>query len=330
MSENILRCFVDLRRNDIEFPFVTTMLDVEKQSLHNQVTDLLDERSETWTMYSLDDLDVIKRMALEDMELVDKELLQNKHSVIYVKEDESALICINIEDHLLIRVMAQYGEESLAIREAKDIAHMLSDGTAYAKDDRIGWLTAKPQYAGTGLQLTYVLHLPMLSMMQQVKANAARINAEHRFILRSQIDLDEKNAASLYYLRNLFTAYSDSDKLLQDIQEKLKEITAKEDNLRKKILKYNNRSVYSDQIYRAYGILKYARRLTQTEFLTYWSKLRLGVNAGFLPLTTQLVDSLLGLTTKTLLIEQSDGVLDEHAVHFNRADTVREALNGGT
>lgn len=330
MSENILRCFVDLRRNDIEFPFVTTMLDIEKQSLHNQVTDLLDERNETWTMYSLDDLDAVKRMALEDTELVDKELLQYKDSVIFVRDDESALICINMEDHLLIRVRAQHGKEKQAIREAKDIAHMLSDGNAYAKDDRIGWLTAKPQYAGTGLQLTYVMHLPMLTMMQQIKANAARINAEHRFLLISQIDFDEKNSTSLYYLRNLFTAYSDSDKLLLDIEEKLNEITAKEDNLRKKILKNTSRSVYSDQIYRAYGILKYARRLTQTEFLTYWSKLRLGVNAGLLPITTQLVDSLLGLTAKTLLIQQSDGVLDEHALHFNRADTVREALNGGT
>lgn len=329
MSENILRCFVDLRRNDIEFPFVTTMLDIEKQSLHNQVTDLLDERNETWTMYSLDDLDAVKRMALEDTELVDKELLQYKDSVIFVRDDESALICINMEDHLLIRVRAQHGKEKQAIREAKDIAHMLSDGNAYAKDDRIGWLTAKPQYAGTGLQLTYVMHLPMLTMMQQIKANAARINAEHRFLLISQIDFDEKNSTSLYYLRNLFTAYSDSDKLLLDIEEKLNEITAKEDNLRKKILKNTSRSVYSDQIYRAYGILKYARRLTQTEFLTYWSKLRLGVNAGLLPITTQLVDSLLGLTAKTLLIQQSDGVLDEHALHFNRADTVREALNGG-
>ena len=330
MPENILRCFIDLRRNDIEFPFVTTMLDIEKQSLHNQVTDLLDERNETWTMYSLDDLDAVKRMDLEDTELVDKELLQFKDSVIFVRDDESALICINMEDHLLIRVRTERGKEKQAIREAKDIAHMLSNGNAYAKDDRIGWLTAKPQYAGTGLQLTYVMHLPMLTMMQQIKANAARINAEHRFLLISQIDFDEKNSASLYYLRNLFTAYSDSDKLLLDIEEKLNEITSKEDNLLKKILKNTSRSVYSDQIYRAYGILKYARRLTQTEFLTYWSKLRLGANAGLLPITTQLVDSLLGLTAKTLLIQQSEGVLDEHALHFNRADTVREALNGGT
>ncbi|NLC32973.1 MAG: hypothetical protein GX781_06710 [Clostridiales bacterium] len=329
MSENTLRCFIDLRRNDIEFPFVTTMLDVEKQSMQNKVSRLLTEQSDRWIMYSLANLDEDMRMTLEDTELVDKDLLQYKDSAIFIKEDRSALICVNMEDHILIRVKARYGEEKIGIRDAKDIALMLSDGTAFAKDDRIGWLTAKPQYAGTGLQVTYLLHLPMLTMMQQIKANAAKINTAHRFLLRSFIDLDDKNAAALYYFKNLFTAYSDSDKLLLAIHEISKEITTKEDNLRQKILRFTSRSIYSDQIYRAYGILKYARRLTQTEFLAFWSKIRLGANAGLLPIKTNLVDSLLGLTTKTMLIEKSDGVHDDHAIHFNRADTVREALNGG-
>ena len=329
MSENILRCFVDLRRNDIEFPFISTMLDADKQSFLNRIVDLLEEESETWTLYSLDNLDAGKRIALEDIELIDNELLQYNEANIFVKEDQTAIICINMDDHILIRVKAQYEDEQTAIHQAKDLAQVLSQGSAYAKDANIGWLTAKPQYAGTGLQLTYVLHLPMLSMMQQIKGNAAKLNAEHRFLLRSQSGTEENNEPTLYYLRNLFTAYGSSANLLQDIQGKLIELTGKEQGLRKKILKFTNRSIYSDQIFRAYGILKYARRLTQTEFLSYWSKLRLGANAGLLPLTTQFVDSLLALTTKAKLIQQSDGILDEHAIHFNRADTVRLALNGG-
>ena len=64
--------------------------------------------------------------------------------------------------------------------------------------------------------------------------------------------------------------------------------------------------------------------------MAYWSKARLGACAGLLPTDIYSIDTLLDLTSKSKLIEQTDGVLDEHAIHFNRADTVRAALHGGT
>ena len=329
MNENVMRSFVDLRRNFAAYPFESTMLESDRHEMGNRVISALNEQEETWILYAASNLDAKARMLLEDIGLVDSAWLQNKSVSLLIRNDHSALVCLHEQDHVLIRVVSDPMDSMPAIRRAKSIAKVLSETTAFAKDERIGWLTAKPQYAGTGIQISYVLHLPMLVMMQQIKAVEQKTNANRSFILCAG-GTEEKNPGSLYRLSNLFTAYNSSDLLSNAVKQAMDEICAKEENLRRKVLKYAARSIYLDQIYRAWGILLYARRLTQAEFFTYWSKVRLGACAGLLPPDIHSIDSLLDLTSKSKLIEQTDGVLDEHAIHFNRADAVRAALHGGT
>lgn len=329
MNDSVIRSFVDLRRNYAAYPFESTMLEADRHKLTEQVIDYLDARSETWVFYQVRELDVKARLALEELELVDTLWLQNKNLALLVRDDHEALICLHGQDHVLIRVAADQQGMLPAVSEAKSLARMLSQNETFAKDERIGWLTARPQFAGTGIQLSHILHLPMLLMMQQMKSLEQKINGSRRFIL-APASGDEKNPGALYRLSNSFTAHNSAEALVAAMEQTSEDICAKEDNLRRKVLKYATRSIYLDQIYRAWGILLYARRLTQSEFLSYWSKVRLGARAGFLPADLSTVDSLLSLTSLFKLIQRTNGVLDEHAVHFSRADVVRSALHGGT
>ena len=329
MNDNVMRSYVDLRRNFAAYPFESTVLESDRQELTTRVISALDEQEETWIFYTVSDLDAKAKMTLEDIDLVQSAWLQNKAVSLLIRNDHSALVCLHEQDHVLIRVAADPRDPFPAIKKAKGIAKLLSETSAFARDERIGWLTAKPQYAGTGVQISFVLHLPMLVMMQQIKAVEQKTNAARGFFLRA-CGPEEKNPGSLYCLSNIFTAYSNSELLSNAVKRAAEEICGKEENLRRKVLKYATRSIYMDQIYRAWGILLYARRLTQAEFLAYWSKTRLGACAGLLPTDIQSIDALLDLTSKSKLTEQTDGLFDEHAIHFNRADAVRAALHGGT
>lgn len=329
MPDTIMGCWVDLRRNWAEFPFESTMLAADKPQLIDRVTQVLEPREETWTLFAMRDLTREQFSAMEDMPLLERSLWDNKDAAVFIRADGDAIIYVHHEDHLLIRVRANCDGMRQSVQEAKDMARLIAQTGTFAKDDRIGWLTARPQYAGTGLQVTYLMHLPMLSMMQQTKGLAARLQREHRFSLTPQTAQGEKNPACLFRLQNLFTAYDGTEKLMTAVGAVAEELTAKEDNLRRKILTHTNRSTYLDQVFRAYGILKYARRLTEAEFLGFWSKLRLGASAGLLPVSTDVVDQLLKQTAKEQLLAQMDDTMDEHAIHFIRADVVRAALNGG-
>lgn len=328
MPDTVLYGFVDLRRNFAHLPFEPTMLDAQKGESLSIVTKALDQREETWVLHDLRRVGPQQLQGMKEKEGLDDGLLRKPDAPLFIRQDEQALVSLNLEDHVQVRALSHSLQAEDALAQAKEIARAIEGGAAFAKDERIGWLTARPLHACTGLQLSYVLHLPMLSMMQQIKPLMASLDAQHLFSLKPYGQAD-KNPGAVYVLRNLFSAYDASEKLMRAVRKMTEEISAKEIRLRQRILQQPARSVYADQVYRAYGILKYARRLTETEFLGYWSKLRLGAAVGYLPLSVEEADQLMRSTQRSSLAAIMGQGGDEHAIHFTRADVVRAALNGG-
>lgn len=329
MADTMMASYVDLRRNFQDLPFEPTMLDAQKQESIALVSRALDEGEELWTLMHLKELPEDSRQQLKEKRVLSDEMKDRLDLALFMREDERAFVYMNAEDHVLVRALCDDGDTAEAIRTAKRIAYTIGEQAAFSKDERIGWLTARPLYAGTGLQVSIVLHLPMLSMMQQVKPIMAKLDAEHLFSLKPCGGSEDKNPSAMYVLSNLFGAYDGSEKLTRAVQDLAEKLSDKEMKLRERILKRALRSTYVDQIYRAYGILKYARRLTETEFLGFWSKLRLGAAVGLLPISVEKADNLLNATQRSRLLDKADGQGDEHAIHFVRADQVRAALSDG-
>ena len=327
MPDTIMQTFVLLRRNFADFGFVPMMLDIDKHSCVERVQEILGNQG--FTVYQMQDIDDARFEKLSEMGLLDEQIRKTPAAALMMRSDEQVSILCNAQDHLLIRVEAEEQDVPGAIKTAKDLARLFNSQYPFAKDERIGWLTARPLYAGTGLQVCYKLHLPMLTMLQQAKTIAASLYKEHRFSLSALSYQDEKNPSSLFILCNQFTAYDNTHSLAEAVGELALGLDTKETNLREKILKRTIRSTYLDQVYRAYGILRYARRLNEPEFLEYWSKLRLGAAAGLIPLTLEKVDGLLSKAGKASLLTARDTAKDDHTLYFARADIVRAELDGG-
>ncbi len=327
MPDTIMQTFVLLRRNFADFGFVPMMLDIDKHTCVERVQEILGDQG--FTVYPMQDIDDARFEKFSEMGLLDEQVRTTPAAALMMRGDEQVSVLCNAQDHLLIR--AQVADEDVpgAIKTAKDLSRLINSRYPFAKDERIGWLTARPLYAGTGLQVCYQLHLPMLTMLQQAKTITASLYKEHRFSLSALANQDEKNPSSLFILCNLFTAYDNTHSLAEAVRELAFSLSTKETNLREKILKRTIRSTYLDQVYRAYGILKYARRLNEPEFLEYWSKLRLGAAAGLIPLTLEKVDGLLSKAGKASLLTARDTIKDDHTLYFARADMVRAELDGG-
>lgn len=328
MPETLLRAYVRLRRNFEGFPFDATMLAADKRLCAERVGEAL--AGKEYSHYRLAELDEAMLWELTGSGLVDSGMFQHEEAAIYVSADRQSSVVCNVEDHVQIRVEASGGDITAAVAKAKELSRLIHSHYPFVKDQRIGWLTARPQEAGTGLQVCQLLHLPMLHMMQQIKAITASYYKEQRFSLKPLSAQDPKNPSALYWLCNLFTAYDGTGTLCQAAQEQADTLTQREQTLRSRILKRSIRSTYLDQVYRAYGILKYARRLNDNEFMGYWSKLRLGVTAGLIPLSLEKVDGLLQQTSLSQLKAADPEHSDDHAIHFLRADKVRAELEGDT
>ncbi len=327
MSDTVLQTYVLLRRNFADYSFVPMMLDIDMHACVERVEEALGGKG--FITYHMKDVDEALFAQLSEKGLLDTQIRKSPTAALLVRNDGQVSILCNVEDQVLIRVEVIEDDVLSAIKTAKDLSRLIGSQNPFAKDERIGWLTARPLYAGTGLQVCYKLHLPMLAMLQQTRTIATALNKEHRFALSALPDHDEKNAAALFILCNLFTAYDSTQSLAGAVKELACSLSVKETNLREKILKRTVRSTYLDQVYRAYGILRYARRLNESEFLEYWSKLRLGASAGLLPISLEKVDALLQKAGRASLLMAKDTARDDHTIYFARADVVRAELNGG-
>ena len=327
MPDTILQTFVLLRRNFADYSFVPMMLDIDMHSCVERVEEALGGQG--FSTYHMKDIEEALFAQLSEKGLLDTRSWKTPLATLLLRNDGQVSILCNVEDQVLIRVEVTDDDIQAAIKTAKDLSRLIGGQNPFARDERIGWLTARPLHAGTGLQVCYKLHLPMLAMLQQVRTIAGSLYKEHRFALTALPDHDEKNPAAIFILRNMFTAYDSTQNLAESVKELALSLSAKEINLREKILKRTVRSTYLDQVYRAYGILRYARRLNEIEFLDYWSKLRLGAAAGLLPLTLEKVDGLLQKAGKAALLMAADTLRDDHTIYFARADVVRAELNGG-
>lgn len=328
MPDTMMRSFVRLRRNFADYAFQPTMLDIDKRGCVERLQEALAGRE--FTLWRLAELSDEQFWTFSTQGLLSAQMRQTPEAALFTSADGGVMILCNMEDHLQIQVEAPGQEIAAAIVRAKELSRLIHEHYPFAKDERIGWLTARPQHAGTGLQVYYLLHLPMLTMMQQIKSINAGLLREHRFSLSALDGEEEKSASALYYLCNMFTAYDSSEKLSDAVRQLAETLSGREINLRDKILKRSIRSTYLDQVYRAFGVLKYARRLNEAEFLGYWSKLRLGAAAGLFSIGLDAVDSLLDKTSPARLISLSKGIRDDHAIHFTRADIVRAELEGET
>lgn len=329
MYDTLLGAQAVLRRNFEDQPFVGTMLDADKAACAQRVQKALHELPSEWTLYSARDMDTDAFSALQARVGLEDDVLTNHSVALFVRQDEGAVVLANVEDHVQVRVQAQEGNLGDAAMEAKNLMRHIGEDAPFAKDVNLGWLTARPLLAGTGLQMTYRMHLPMLNMMQQIKGITQGLTKEQLFELNTSPGQTEKNPAALYHLSSMFSAYGDAEKLVQAAMNKMQELDRKEANLRDKILVRSARSTYVDQVWRAYGVLKYARRLTEQEFLSLWSKLRLGVLSGLVPVPLETVDGLRNKLSRTALQGMLESAKDDHALHFLRADIVRAELNGG-
>lgn len=329
MTETRLGAQVVLRRNFGDQPFVSTMLDADKVACTQRISKALDALQSRWTFYPVRELSKGDLAPLAARNMLTEQVWKTPEAGLFVREDQLALVLSNVEDHVQVRVAVQGDAQEEAIREAKSIMAHIGEEWPFAQDEQLGWLTARPVLAGSGTQIVTHLHLPMLSMMQQIRGITRTLGDKQLFELSNAPGQDDKNPGALYALSSMFNAYGGTAKLAEAAENQTQEIEKREENLRSKILGRAIRSTYVDQVWRAYGTLKYARRLTEQEFLGLWSKLRLGVLAGLIPVPIETVNNLLEKASRTALHELMDGTRDEHALHFIRADVVRAELDGG-
>ncbi len=241
--------------------------------------------------------------------------------------EEKLFAAVNVEEHLLLKACGRPEEDAELVSRVRALERDLADERhPFAQDSRFDYLSYRPVLAGSGLHLTLVLHLPMLSFLRQIPKLSDALLREERCVLKPLTAPEARNPGRIFLLSNASSQGLGDEEILSMVRRCGGKLDEKETVLRGKALDGSGESSMSDQVWRSYGILRHARRLSVHDFLSHWSNMRLGAAAGVLPLSLRQADDLLDCAPDSAF--SRDG-LEIRTIPYRRADRVRQAISGG-
>ena len=327
-ADMVLSTRIRLARNLRDVPFTHRARDEQLHGVLASVASAVQPTSVLGggLLLKMQDCTPIERQVLVERHLVSHELGDGaRPRGIYLAPDERVSIMINEEDHLRLQALTPGFQlaEAWSLADATD--DELDQSLDYAFSEEIGYLTACPTNAGTGLRASVLIHLPALVLLEeiqrvlksimQVGLNVRGLYGEHSEIM-----------GNLFQISNQTTLGRSERDSIESLERVTRQIIETEERARERMVR-DARTQLEDKVWRAYGTLRYCRSIQAKEVINLCSAVRLGVAMGLdglCPLRT--VNELLVLTQPAHLQRQAGAEMAPSERNVHRAQVVRERL----
>lgn len=282
-SVAIMTCST-LRRNIAGYPFTVTC---DRSRLLDTAAQLLSAagRSDRWTpcdFRMIDSMDAISRKILVESRVITQSFAAGGAGRFILRDEAGSVSCtINDDDHICVSAC----RPNLAVRETLDQAAAVIDleDVEMSRDPILGYLTSDPRYVGTGLKIYVMLHLAGLDASGEMGRTIASFERDFKKVSIHKLSGENSNAVgSFYLLSNIVTLGVTCDDIAELIADAAESMISKELFARHKITHSKNFDM-SDRCWRAWGLLRYARKLSFSEAASRVSFVKLASDIGILP-----------------------------------------------
>lgn len=254
---------IRLARNINGFTFALKK-DGEREALENKVKEVLFGIGYGLKFLKLKDMDDITKMSLVEKHLISPNfaLEQNENGSILINEEENICIMIGEEDHLRIQVFSSGLDLENTMNLAIELDEKLGELLGYDISKKYGYLTRCPSNVGTGLRASVMLHLPALSMTGNDKKILESLSGLG-MVARGGYGENSEIEGQIYQISNYQTLGISENEIIENLKVMVEQIIKQERQARKFLTK----DVLSleDKIYRSYGILSNARKISTQE-----------------------------------------------------------------
>jgi protein arginine kinase len=260
-----------------------------------------------------------------DRNLISEELLKNfDKGAFIVNKNEDVSIMINEKDHIGIQCISGGLNLDEAFSRASIIDDKLEKNFEYAFDENLGYLTASPENVGTGMKASVILHLPAITMSEEIKNISKNLNESGMIIKGVYLD-GNKVHGNLYRIANKVSLGLTEENIIRKLKEAVLSVITEENKFRE-ILLSKCRYELEDRVFRAYGILKNAILLDFKETIDLLSNVRLGAELELLNMNKNKLDNLFTHVSDSALQNYFGKVLDEKESKHERANFIKEVL----
>lgn len=287
-SPVVLSSRIRLARNLAEHPFAQRSRDADRMAVLALVTEAAASTPELEhaVTFRLDQLDRPDRQLLHERHLVSRDLAgldgeARPRTGAAVLVHGAAAVMINEEDHLRLQVM----RSGLAVDEAYVLMDTLDEGLGrvlpFAFHQEFGYLTSCPTNAGTGLRASVLIHLPGLVLTKEINKVLQGLS-QVGLTFRGLYGEGSEVIGNFFQLSNQTTLGKSESELLEHFGTVVRQVIAYEGQAREVMMESAPAEV-EDKVWRAYGLLRYARGLSFDETMNLLSGVRLGAALNLIP-----------------------------------------------
>lgn len=247
---------------------------------------------------------------------------------VAVSPTDPVSILINEEDHLRLQCLMGGLNAMEAWNQVDRLDEELGRALHLAYHHEFGYLTSCPTNVGTGLRASALLHLPGLVLTKEI-SRALQGIAQVGLTFRGLYGEGSDVVGNFFQISNQTTLGQSEEDLVDHLTKIVTTVIEKERQARQ-VLMRDAGPVTEDKIWRAFGLLRFARSLEYEELMNLLSGVRLGVSLKLLPSPS--VDSLnrIMIHSQAAHLDQAAGrVLKPADRRAHRAEYVRKVLANG-
>lgn len=332
MSHLVLSTRVRLARNLVAHTFVGRNSDRDREAILREVegaardTVLLGGAA----CFRLDRLDQADRLLLHERHLVSRELAgldadgRVRYGAALLVQDRVGVM-LNEEDHLRLQGLHSGFALESAYAEVDRLDAELGRRLAFAFHPEFGYLTACPTNVGTGLRASVLIHLPGLVLTKEVTRVLQGLT-QVGLTFRGLYGEGSEVVGNFFQLSNQTTLGKSETELLDHLGKVVRQVMDYEEQARQVLLR-NAPAIIEDKVWRAFGLLRYARSLSFDEAMNLLSGVRLGVGIGLIPGVGMYTLNKLLVHTQPAHLAVAEGLpLGDPALALRRAAHVRRVL----
>ncbi len=259
----------------------------------------------------MSDVDGRSRRILMERRLVSRDLLGDPergpaHGAALLLSDHDPLsVMVNEEDHLRIQSLVS----GLRLQEAWDMVDRLDEELGqdlpFAYHQKFGYLTSCPTNVGTGLRASVFMHLPGLVLTKEI-GKVLQGLSQVGLTFRGLYGEGSEVVGNFFQVSNQTTLGKSEEDLVDHLDQIVRRVIRYENDARHVLLR-DAQGVTEDKIWRAYGLLRYARSLSFEELMNLLSGVRLGASLKLLPGLRVYTLNKIMIFTQSAHLEQAAG-----------------------
>jgi len=323
----VLSSRVRLARNYEDIPFAPVMnREWSDETIRRaEAAIAASDEGAAFTLSRMRDLEDERRRQLVEQHLISDDLLKFiELSAALISSGRTVSVMINEEDHLRIQGLLP----GLQVERSAELAFQadgwLGADHPYAFDRQLGYLTSCPTNTGTGMRASAMLHLPALTLANQM-ASIVQTVGKLGMTVRGIYGEGSEALGHLYQLSNQVTLGRSEEDIIKSLLGATAQISASERKVRKTLID-KDRLVMEDKMMRSLSVMRSARLMEGNEFMGLYSDVRFAASLGMIKIPLLALDRLMMAMQPASLSVAAEKALDERAEKEFRALRLREEI----